>query len=216
MKLLIEKNEFNSMSILTESTDKEKTYFIEGVFLQADIKNINERIYPKSIMLKEVNRYIKEKIERNRAIGELGHPDSPLINLDRLSHKIISLKEDGSNFIGRAKILDTPYGKIVKNLIDEGVEFGVSSRGLGSLRESNGSKIVCEDYHLVTPADIVSDPSGPECWANGLMENKEWAWENGKLIERVEMVKDTINKAYRAKVDEKMLVEMFQKLLNLV
>jgi hypothetical protein len=216
MKLLIEKNEFNSMSILTESTDKEKTYFIEGVFLQADIKNINERVYPKSIMLKEVNRYIKEKIERNRATGELGHPDSPSINLDRLSHKIISLKEDGSNFIGRAKVLDTPYGRIVKNLIDEGVEFGVSSRGLGSLRESNGSKIVCEDYHLVTPADIVSDPSGPECWANGLMENKEWAWENGKLIERVEMVKDTINKAYRAKVDEKMLVEMFQKLLNLV
>lgn len=220
MKLLIEKSEFTDISILTEGVSNEKKYIIEGIFLQADLKNHNGRVYPKAIMKKEVDRYIREKIDKNRATGELGHPTTPSMNLDRLSHKIVSLKEDGSNFIGRAKILDTPFGKIVKNLIDEGVEFGVSSRGLGSLKESNGANIVCEDYHLITPADIVSEPSGPECWANGLMENKEWAWENGKLIEKPELVKETINKSYRGgglnRIDDSALLELFEKLLNLV
>lgn len=197
MKLLRELNEGLDVQVLTEGTGAEKQYFIEGVFLQADIKNRNGRVYPSEIMREETKRYVKEYVDTNRALGELGHPTNPSINLDRVSHKIVSLKEDGSNIIGRAKIMNTPYGKIVKNLMDEGVKLGVSSRGLGSLKEKNGAKVVCEDFRLITAADIVADPSAPDAFVSNLMENKEWVWESGKLVEYETQIKESINKAVR-------------------
>lgn len=197
MKLLRELNEGLDVQVLTEGTGAEKQYFIEGVFLQADIKNKNGRVYPSEIMREETKRYVKEYVDTNRALGELGHPTNPSINLDRVSHKIVSLKEDGSNIIGRAKIMNTPYGKIVKNLMDEGVKLGVSSRGLGSLKEKNGAKVVCEDFRLITAADIVADPSAPDAFVSNLMENKEWVWESGKLVEYETQIKESINKAVR-------------------
>lgn len=177
MKLLIEKStDFEPVCIVeevvTEGVGSQKSYFIQGPFLQSEVKNHNRRIYPRDVMVNEVARYTKTKLNDNQAVGELGHPDTPTINLDRVSHKILELREDGNNWIGKAKILDTPLGKIVKNLMDEGVKFGVSSRGLGSLKEINGTNIVQSDYFIVTPADIVSDPSGPDCWATAVMERK--------------------------------------------
>lgn len=175
MKLLIERNTFDVFDCIVEETvlnenTRSKQYWINGPFLQAEVKNHNRRKYPSKIMEREALRYIREKIDDNQGVGELGHPDNPTINLDRVSHKIIMLRQEGNNWLGKAKVIDTPMGKIVKNLMDEGIKFGVSSRGLGSLKEENGVNIVCDDFYLVTPADIVADPSGPNCWVESIME----------------------------------------------
>jgi hypothetical protein len=215
MKLLVELNDSLDVQVLTEGAGKEKQYFIEGVFLQGGIKNKNGRLYPVEVLRREVDRYTKEYVDSNRALGELGHPTNPSINLDRVSHKIISLREDGNNIIGRAKIMDTPFGKIVKNLMDEGVKLGVSSRGLGSLQEKDGVKIVCEDFRLITAADIVADPSAPDAFVTNLMENKEWVWENGKLIEREVEVKNIINTtSKKGKLNEENLIKIFEYILS--
>lgn len=182
MKLI--KEEVEQVRYLTEeSADGKKNYILEGIFLQAEKKNRNGRIYPREILAREVARYNQNYIQQKRAFGELGHPDSPTINLDRVSHMIVSLSPDGSNFVGRAKILDTPYGKIVKSLIDEGAQLGVSSRGLGSLRAQNGVQMVQDDFHLATAADIVADPSAPDAFVRGIMEGKEWVLQNGAFTE---------------------------------
>ena len=184
MRLIKEFNE--SINYLTEETkDKNKpNVFIEGVFLQSDLKNKNGRIYPKEIMQREVQRYVDENVKTKRAYGELGHPEGPTVNLDRVSHMITSLKEDGNNWIGKAKIMDTPMGRIVKELISEGAQLGVSSRGLGSLKERNGINEVQGDFMLATAADIVADPSAPDAFVSGIMEGKEWVFVNGKWTEQ--------------------------------
>ena len=191
MKLITETIE--DIDILTEANAKGgKDYKIRGVFMQADIKNRNGRVYPVGTLQTEVNRYTKEFIDKKRAFGELGHPDGPTVNLERDSHMITSLKPEGKNFIGEAKIMDTPYGKIVKNLIDEGAQLGVSSRGMGSI--SNGT--VGKDFYLATAADIVADPSAPDAFVEGIMEGKEWVWDNGVLKSKtVEAYKHEIEKA---------------------
>lgn len=186
MKLIREDQSFDQVKIVTEQKeDGTKNLYIEGVYLQAEVKNRNNRVYPSSIMEREVNRYIEEAIDKNRAVGELNHPDTPSINLDRVSHKIVSLKRENNNWIGKAKIVDTPCGKIARGLHESGVQLGVSSRGLGSLSESNGVNIVNEDYYLVTAADIVADPSAPDAFVNGIYEGKEWVWENNQLVEKI-------------------------------
>ncbi len=182
MKLITESIE--DIQILTEEKDGKKTLYIEGVFLQGEIKNRNGRIYPFGVLQKEVERYSEEYVRAGRALGELGHPDGPTVNLDRVSHKITSLKAEGTNFIGKARILDTPMGSIAKNLLGEGVKLGVSSRGMGTLKEENGVKYVSDDFMLATAADIVADPSAPDAFVNGIMEGKEWVWEGGLLRER--------------------------------
>jgi hypothetical protein len=204
MKLFTELNE--NVQVLSESVNGEKKYFIEGIFLQSNVKNRNGRVYPKEVMQKEVNRYMKEMVEKNRAYGELGHPEGPNINFERVSHMITSLKESGNDYIGKAKIItNNPYGAIVKNLLDEGGVFGVSSRGMGSLKESNGVNIVQSDFMLATAADIVADPSAPDAYVRGLMEGKEWIWENGILSERViDSHKKIIQKASSAVLEVKM------------
>ena len=176
---LIKENVEEVKLIVEEKLGKGKEYFLEGVFLQSNLKNRNGRVYPKEIMAKEVNRYNEEYIKKNRAFGELGHPDSPSINLDRTAIMIKSLKQDGDNWVGKAKVMDTPYGKIVKNLIDEGAQLGVSSRGLGSLKMVNGTNLVQDDFMLATAADVVADPSAPEAFVNGIMENAEWIYNAG-------------------------------------
>lgn len=217
MKLLIERNVTELFDCIIEEAmlneNRIKQYWINGPFLQAEIKNHNRRMYPSKIMEREATRYIKEKIEDNQGLGELGHPDNPTINLDRVSHKIIMLTREGNNWIGKAKVIDTPLGKIVKNLMDEGIKFGVSSRGLGSLKEENGVNIVCEDYYLVTPADIVADPSGPNCWVESVMEGREWAFAgDGKIYEKA---KEEINRSVvKGKVDELKLLVAFETVLN--
>ncbi len=160
-----------------------KNYKIRGIFMQADIKNRNGRVYPMEVLDEEVRKYNKNFIEQNRAFGELGHPDGPTVNLERVSHMITSLKPDGKNFIGEAKIMDTPMGKIVKNLMDEGAKLGVSSRGMGSLKQKGGANVVSDDFYLATAADIVADPSAPNAFVEGIMEGKEWVWNNGSLVE---------------------------------
>ena len=160
-----------------------KNYKIRGIFMQADIKNRNGRIYPMEVLNEEVKKYNKNFIEQNRAFGELGHPDGPTVNLERVSHMITSLEPDGKNFIGEAKIMDTPMGKIVKNLMDEGAKLGVSSRGMGSLRQKGGANVVSDDFYLATAADIVADPSAPNAFVEGVIEGKEWVWNNGALVE---------------------------------
>jgi len=203
MKLIKEvTEEIKYISELNEETGK-KSHFIEGVFLQSNLKNRNGRMYPKEVMQKEVARYTKESIEKKRAYGELGHPEGPTVNLDRVSHMIVGLKEDGDNYIGRAKILDTPMGRIVKELIDEGASLGVSSRGLGSLKERNGVNEVQEDFMLATAADIVADPSAPDAYVQGIMENKEWTFVNGiwqekELEESKEMIRAASTKELEA------------------
>ena len=160
-----------------------KKYSIRGPFMQAEVKNRNGRIYPYDVLNKEVAKYNKNFVQQNRAFGELGHPDGPTVNLERVSHRITSLRPDGNNFIGEAKIMDTPMGKIVKNLMDEECKLGVSSRGMGSLDERGGAKYVRDDFYLATAADIVADPSAPNAFVEGIMEGKEWVWNNGALIE---------------------------------
>ena len=184
MKLISE--EAIEVDFVTEEGDnKKKNYFIEGIFMQSETKNRNGRVYPKAILQKEVKRYNDSFIKTKRAFGELGHPDGPTVNLERVSHMITELVEDGANFVGRAKIMDTPYGKIVKNLIDEGAKLGVSSRGMGSLKPvQDGLQEVQGDFYLATAADIVADPSAPDAFVSGIMEGKEWVWDNGLLKEK--------------------------------
>ena len=182
MKLITETIE--DIEVLTEANaNGGKSYKIKGVFMQADIKNRNGRVYPMEVLQKEVNRYNKEYIKENRAYGELGHPDGPTVNLERVSHMITSLEPDGKNFIGEAKILSTPMGEIVKNLMSEGAKLGVSSRGMGSLNHKGGANYVKSDFYLATAADIVADPSAPNAFVEGIMEGKEWVWNNGSLVE---------------------------------
>ena len=169
--------------ICEEKEDGKKDYKIRGIFMQGDIKNRNGRIYPKDVLMKEVGNYNKKFVDENRAFGELGHPDGPTVNLERVSHLVTSLKPDGSNVLGEARILETPMGKIVKTLMDEGTKLGVSSRGMGSLDERNGAKYVRDDFYLAAAADIVADPSAPNAFVEGVMEGKEWVWNNGSLIE---------------------------------
>ena len=186
MKLISEFNDYALTPVIVEENEKgEKDYFIEGIFMQSQIKNRNGRVYPKDVMLKEVNRYRKDFIDNKRAFGELGHPEGPTINLDRVSHLITSLEEDGNDFVGRAKILSTPNGQIVKNLIDDGARLGVSSRGLGSLEQKGDAQVVKGDFQLAT-ADIVADPSAPEAFVEGIMEGVEWVMENG-ILKQVQM-----------------------------
>ena len=171
--------------VTEEDENKKKNYFIEGIFMQSEMKNRNGRVYPKAILQKEVKRYTDKFINTKRAFGELGHPDGPTVNLERVSHMITELVEDGANFVGRAKIMDTPYGKIVKNLIDEGAKLGVSSRGMGSLKPvQDGLQEVQSDFYLATAADIVADPSAPDAFVSGIMEGKEWVWDNGLIKEK--------------------------------
>ena len=202
MKLITETIE--DVQILTEEKNGKKDYKIKGVFMQADIKNRNGRIYPVETLAKEVRRYTKEFIEKKRAFGELGHPDGPTVNLERVSHMITSLEPEGKNFIGEAKVMDTPYGKIVKNLIDEGAVLGVSSRGMGSIQQQGGRNLVGKDFYLATAADIVADPSAPDAFVEGIMEGKEWVWDNGVLKSvTVEQYKSEIEKAKRQELAEK-------------
>jgi|TARA_B100001142_G_scaffold327242_1_gene384403 hypothetical protein len=183
MKLIRE--EIENVEVIVEQRNGKKNLYIEGVFLQGDIKNRNGRMYPAETLAKEVGRYNESFIQKGRALGELGHPDGPTINLDRVSHKITSLRQEGSNWVGRAQILSTPMGTIAKNLLDEGVKLGVSSRGMGSLKEDrNGIKVVGEDFMLATAADIVADPSAPDAFVNGIMEGKDWVWDGGILREK--------------------------------
>jgi len=193
MKLITE--EISSVKFIVEGKGAKKKMYIEGVFLQGDIKNRNGRMYPCGTLAKEVNRYNESFVKKGRALGELGHPDGPTVNLDRVSHKITSLRQEGKNFIGKAQLLETPMGRIAKNLIAEGVTLGVSSRGVGSLKEDHtGCKVVGEDFMLATAADIVADPSAPDAFVSGIMEGKEWVWDGGILREQLaEKTKKSIN-----------------------
>ena len=212
MKLIRE--EVSNAEYIVEEANGKKNYKIRGVFMQADMKNRNGRIYPMETLTKEVNRYNKQFVEEKRAFGELGHPDGPTVNLERVSHMITELKPEGKNFIGEAKIMDTPYGKIVKNLIDEGAKLGVSSRGMGSLENKGGSNYVGRDFYLATAADIVADPSAPDAFVQGIMEGKEWVWDNGVIREvDIHEMKKTIERAKRIELAEKN-ASVFKKFLS--
>jgi hypothetical protein len=214
MKLITEINE--SVKVIEESNDGKKTLFIEGIFLQGNIKNKNGRVYRTDVLENEVNRYIKEKVSKGRAYGELGHPSSPSINLDRVSHIITELKRDGDNFIGKAKISSTPMGNIAAGLISDGAQLGVSSRGTGSLKEKNGIMEVQDDFYLATAADIVADPSAPEAFVNGIMEGVEWVWDNGKMISiELEKMKKEIDEAAKAKrLNEERMISLFEQFIS--
>jgi len=215
MKLIRE--EIESVKFLVETTKSgKKSLYIEGVFLQGEIKNRNGRMYPMETLRREVNRYNESYIQAGRALGELGHPDGPTVNLDRVSHKIVSLKESGSNFIGKAKILNTPMGKIASSLIDEGVKLGVSSRGIGSLKMTReGINIVGDDFMLATAADIVADPSAPDAFVEGIMEGKEWVWDGGILREKyAKQTKRRINTLVDQKILEEHKLNLFNEFLS--
>ena len=214
MKLITE--EISSVKFITEGKGAKKKMYIEGVFLQGDIKNRNGRMYPCGTLSKEVNRYNESFVKKDRALGELGHPDGPTINLDRVSHKITSLRQEGNNFIGKAQLLETPMGRIAKNLIAEGVTLGVSSRGVGSLKEDHtGCKVVGEDFMLATAADIVADPSAPDAFVSGIMEGKEWIWEGGTLREQfVDETKKRINTLVDQKALEEHKINLFNDFLS--
>ena len=212
MKLITETVE--KIEVLTEEKNGKKDYKIRGVFMQADIKNRNGRVYPVSTLAKEVKRYTTEFIDKKRAFGELGHPDGPTVNLERVSHMITSLKPEGKNFIGEAKVMDTPYGKIVKNLIDEGAQLGVSSRGMGSIERMNNQNVVGKDFYLATAADIVADPSAPDAFVEGIMEGKEWVWDNGILRSmEVEQYKEEIEKTKRSELAQ-VKAKVFENFLS--
>ena len=213
MKLICELQESVEYELIEEG-DKPKQYFIEGIFMQSEKKNKNGRVYPLPVLEKEVNRYVKEYVEPKRAFGELGHPDGPTVNLDRASHMITDLRKEGKNFVGRAKVLDTPNGKIVKCLIDEGARFGVSSRGMGTLKPDKKAQVVQNDFYLATAADIVADPSAPNAFVEGIMEGVEWIWDNGLLkAQDVERARDNIRKASSKGLEEVKLSE-FKNLLS--
>ena len=212
MRLIAE--EITNIDFLCEEKDGKKNYFIEGIFLQAELKNRNGRMYPMKTLAREVAKYDENYIRKGRALGELGHPDGPSINLDRVSHKITSLSEEGTNFIGRAKLLDTPMGKIAKNLLDEGVKLGVSSRGMGSIIKKENCNMVADDFMLATAADIVADPSAPDAFVDGIMEGKEWVWDNGILKEAaVAQIKTEIDEATLVNLQERK-VSAFAKFLQ--
>jgi len=214
MKLITE--EVSNVKIITEGKGSSKKLYIEGVFLKGDIKNRNGRMYPMHTLSKEVNRYCETFVNKGRALGELGHPDGPTVNLDRVSHKITSLVREGSNFRGKAQLLNTPMGKIASSLIDEGVMLGVSSRGVGSLKTtSEGHKIVGEDFMLATAADIVADPSAPDAFVQGIMEGKEWIWEGGILREQLaERTRKSINTLAAQRKLEEHKLNLFQNFLS--
>ena len=212
------------MFLITEHTDeiqllKEdredggKDYFIKGVFMQSEVQNRNGRVYPKTVLMNEAKRYIKEYVKENRAMGELGHPSGPTVNLERVSHVIKDLKFEGNDVVGTAKIMDTPYGKIVKNLMDEGTKLGVSTRGMGSLEEKDGVKMVKEDF-MLSAGDIVADPSAPDAFVDGIMEGKVWVWENGVINEKeISSYRNLINKASKRELEETKL-ECFEKFMS--
>ena len=212
MKLIRE--EITDIEFVTEETNNKKNYFIKGVFMQADLKNRNGRVYPMETLNKEVSRFTKKFINEKRAFGELGHPDGPTVNLERVSHMITKLYPDGKNFMGKAKITNTPYGNIVKSLIDEGAKLGVSSRGMGSLENRSGANYVKSDFYLATAADIVADPSAPDAFVQGVMEGKEWVWDNG-IIKEVEVneLRKEIERAKRHELAEKKAA-VFNKFLK--
>ena len=239
MKLIRE--EIETCKVLVEEKEGKKSMFIEGVFLQGNLKNRNGRFYPTEVLSREVNRYNEDFVAKGRALGELGHPDGPTVNLDRVSHKIVDLHAEGNNFVGKAKLLETPMGVIAKNLLDEGVQLGVSSRGMGSLRDTNeGYKVVGEDFMLATAADIVADPSAPDAFVNGIMEGVDWVWEAGLLKAReaklvvvestpepvavkepeevveqaIEKAKESINKTVDPLELEEKKLEIFQNFLS--
>jgi len=210
MKLITE--EISNVKIITEGKGAGKKLYIEGVFLQGEIKNRNGRMYPMDTLAREVTRYNEQFVSKGRALGELGHPDGPTVNLDRVSHKITSLVQEGNNFKGKAQILETPMGKIAKSLLDEGVMLGVSSRGVGSLKMTNeGHKVVGEDFMLATAADIVADPSAPDAFVQGIMEGKEWVWEGGILREQLA---ERTQKRINTLVDQRRLEEHKLQLWN--
>jgi len=214
MKLIRE--EIESVDFIVEERNGKKSLYIEGVFLQGNIKNRNGRMYPMETLRREVQRYSENHVVAGRALGELGHPDGPTVNLDRVSHKIVSLKESGSNFIGKAKILSTPMGKIAQSLIGEGVKLGVSSRGIGSLKMTKeGVNIVGDDFMLATAADIVADPSAPDAFVEGIMEGKDWVWDGGILREKyAEKTYKQINTLVDQKALDEKKLDMFNNFLN--
>ena len=216
VKLMSESTLQDVEYITEQNEDGKKNYKIKGIFMQADIKNKNGRVYPMEILQKEVKRYNKEFINEKRAYGELGHPEGPTVNLERASHMITALYPDGKNFVGEAKVLSTPMGNIVKALMDEGAKLGVSSRGMGSLEQKNGATYVRDDFYLATAADIVSDPSAPSAFVEGIMEGKEWVWTHGALLEAdlVEM-KERINTKIRKKQALEQNIE-FAKFLKML
>jgi len=212
MRLIAE--ELTEVKFLTEEKEGKKNYFIEGIFLQSEIANKNGRMYPFKTLQREVAKYHENFIRQGRALGELGHPEGPSINLDRVSHKIERLNEDGNNFVGRAKILDTPNGKIAKSLLDEGVRLGVSSRGMGSLKKESACNVVQDDFMLATAADIVADPSAPDAFVDGIMEGKEWIWDNGILKESaIAEIKKEIDQATLRNLQERK-ISAFDKFLR--
>ena len=212
MKLITEINE--DLEYIVEGTGDKKSMYINGVFMMSETKNRNGRIYSKPILFNEVSRYRNEYVDKNRAFGELGHPEGPTVNLDRASHKIESLVREGNNYIGKAKILDTPMGQIAKSLLGEGVSLGVSSRGVGSLREMGGANYVRDDYQLATAADIVADPSAPDAFVEGIMEGKEWVWDNGLLKEQeISSIKKGIDAATLYNLQERK-VSAFEQFLK--
>ena len=214
MKLITE--EVTNVQVITEGKGANKKLYIEGVFLQGEIKNRNGRMYPMSTLAREVGRYCETFVNKGRALGELGHPDGPTVNLDRVSHKITSLVQEGNNFKGKAQILSTPMGKIASSLLDEGVMLGVSSRGVGSLQTtSEGHKVVGEDFQLATAADIVADPSAPDAFVNGIMEGREWIWEGGILREQLaENTKKRINTLVDQRALEEHKLDLFNNFLS--
>ena len=215
MKLITEEIE-QAEYIVEEAANGKKNYSIKGIFMQSDVKNRNGRIYPKEILQKEVARYNREFINKSRAFGELGHPDGPTVNLERVSHMIKALYPEGNNFIGEARVLDTPYGKIVKSLIDEGARLGVSSRGMGTLSSIGGANVVKDDFYLATAADIVADPSAPDAFVEGIMEGKEWVWDNGILkeqeINKLKLQVESKERMTRAEKNAKVFESFLKKL----
>ncbi|MEC7713285.1 MAG: primosomal protein [Candidatus Thermoplasmatota archaeon] len=212
MKLITEQIE--DVKVITEGKGDDKKLYIEGVFLQAELKNRNGRVYPFKVLETEVNRYNEEYVKTKRALGELGHPDGPTVNLDRVSHRITSLTAEGSNFIGKAQILDTPMGKIAKSLLGEGVQLGVSSRGMGSIDKKEDASYVMDDFMLATAADIVADPSAPDAFVNGIMEGKEWVWNNGILKEtEVAKYQSYVSKSTHKNLEERTL-KVFEHFLS--
>ena len=214
MKLIRE--EVESVEFIVEQKNGKKSMYIEGVFLQGNIKNRNGRMYPMETLRREVGRYNENHVQSGRALGELGHPDGPTVNLDRVSHKIVSLRENGSNFIGKAKILSTPMGKIASSLIEEGVKLGVSSRGIGSLKQTReGVNIVGDDFMLATAADIVADPSAPDAFVEGIMEGKDWVWDGGILREKyAQKTYKQINTLVTNKQLDEQKLDLFNNFLN--
>jgi hypothetical protein len=212
MKLITEQIE--NIEVITEEKNGKKSLYISGPFLQAEVTNRNGRCYPFPILEREVVKYSKNYIQQGRALGELGHPDGPTVNLDRASHMITSLKAEGTNFVGKAKILDTPMGNIAKSLLDEGVKLGVSSRGVGSLVERNGVKYVGDDFMLSTAADIVADPSAPDAFVQGIMEGKEWVWNNGILAEKTISTLNSFTPTIDRQVREERILKLFNHYLR--